>query len=62
LIEILGPTYYSSSDVAAALEKALDRPVTGVAVPRETWVDNLAQHGMPADLWQSIALPPAPSS
>jgi NAD(P)H dehydrogenase (quinone) len=48
-IEISGPTYYSPNDVAAALEKALDRPVTGVAVPRETWVDTLAQHGMPAD-------------
>ena len=48
-IEISGPTYYSSNDVAAALEKALDQPVTGVAVPRETWVDTLAQHGMPAD-------------
>jgi NAD(P)H dehydrogenase (quinone) len=49
VIEISGPNYYSSNDVAAALEKALDRPVTGVAVPRETWVDTLAQHGMPAD-------------
>ena len=48
-IEISGPTYYSPNDVAAALEKALDRPVTGVAVPRETWIDTLAQHGMPAD-------------
>jgi uncharacterized protein YbjT (DUF2867 family) len=48
-IEISGPAYYSPKDVAAALEKALDRPVTGVAVPRETWVDTLAQHGMPAD-------------
>jgi NAD(P)H dehydrogenase (quinone) len=48
-IEISGPTYYSSNDVAAALEKALDQPVTGVAVPREMWVDTLAQHGMPAD-------------
>jgi NAD(P)H dehydrogenase (quinone) len=48
-VEISGPTYYSSNDVAAALEKALDQPVTGVAVPRETWVDTLAQHGMPAD-------------
>jgi NAD(P)H dehydrogenase (quinone) len=48
-IEISGPAYYSPSDVAAALEKALDRPVTGVAVPREAWVDTLAQHGMPAD-------------
>jgi NAD(P)H dehydrogenase (quinone) len=48
-IEISGSTYYSSNDVAAALEKALDQPVTGVAVPRKTWVDTLAQHGMPAD-------------
>ena len=49
VIEISGPAYYSSSDVAAALEKALDRPVTGVAVPRETWVETMAQNGMPAD-------------
>jgi NAD(P)H dehydrogenase (quinone) len=48
-IEVSGPTYYSSNDVAAALGKALDRAVTGVAVPRETWVDTLAQNGMPAD-------------
>jgi uncharacterized protein YbjT (DUF2867 family) len=48
-IEISGPAYYSPNDVAAALEKALDRPVTGVAVPRETWIDALTQHGMPAD-------------
>ena len=48
-IEISGPAYYSSNDVAAALEKALNRPVTGVAVPRETWVDTMAQHGIPAD-------------
>ncbi len=48
-IEISGPAYYSPKDIAAALEKALDRPVTGVAVPRETWVDTLAQIGMPAD-------------
>ena len=48
-IEISGPTYYSSNDVAAALGKALDRPISAVAVPRETWVDTLAQNGMPAD-------------
>ncbi len=49
VIEISGPTYYSSNDVAAALTKALDRPIAAVAVPRETWVDTLAQNGMPAD-------------
>lgn len=48
-IEIAGPSYYSSNDVAAALAKALDRPVAGVAVPRETWVETMAQHGVPAD-------------
>ena len=48
-LEISGPAYYSSSDVAAALEKALDRTVTGVAVPRETWVDTLANIGIPAN-------------
>jgi NAD(P)H dehydrogenase (quinone) len=49
VIEISGPTYYSSNDVAAALGKALNRPISGVAVPRETWVDTMAQNGMPAD-------------
>ena len=48
-IEISGPAYYSPNDVARALEKALARPVTGVAVPREAWVDTLAEHGFPAD-------------
>jgi NAD(P)H dehydrogenase (quinone) len=48
-LELSGPAYYSSNDVAAALEKALDRPIAGVAVPRETWVDTMAQNGMPAD-------------
>ena len=48
-IEISGPTYYSPKDVAAALAKALDRPITAVAVPRETWVEALAQIGVPAD-------------
>jgi uncharacterized protein YbjT (DUF2867 family) len=38
LIEISGPTYYSPNDVAAALEQAPDRPVTAIAVLRETWV------------------------
>jgi NAD(P)H dehydrogenase (quinone) len=49
VIEISGPAYYSSNDVAAALAEALARPVAGFAVPRETWVDTLAQNGMPAD-------------
>ncbi len=49
VIEISGPTYFSSNDVAAALEKALGRPITAAAVSRETWVDTLAQNGMPAD-------------
>jgi NAD(P)H dehydrogenase (quinone) len=49
-IEISGPAYYSSNDVAVALGEALDRPITAVAVPRETWVETMAQNGIPADL------------
>lgn len=49
VIEIAGPAYYSANDVAAALGKALGRPIKAVAVPRETWVDTMAQHGIPAD-------------
>lgn len=48
-IEVAGPAYYSANDVAAALGKALDRPMTAVAVPRETWVETFAQNGIPAD-------------
>jgi NAD(P)H dehydrogenase (quinone) len=49
VIEIPGPISYSSKDVAAALGAAMGRPVTAVAVPRDTWVDALAQNGMPTD-------------
>lgn len=48
-LELSGPAYYSSNDVAAALERSLGTPVAGVAVPRETWVETMAQNGMPAD-------------
>jgi NAD(P)H dehydrogenase (quinone) len=49
LIEIPGPISYSSKDVAAALGAAIGRPIAAVAVPRDSWVDTLAQNGMPAD-------------
>jgi NAD(P)H dehydrogenase (quinone) len=49
VLEIAGPAYYSAQDVAAALAQALGRPITAVAVPRETWVDTMAKNGMPAD-------------
>ena len=48
-LELSGPTYYSSNDVAAALTEALGKAITPIAVPRETWVDAMAQHGMPAE-------------
>ena len=48
-IEVAGPAYYSSNDVADALSNALGRPINAVAVPRETWVDALAHVGIPAD-------------
>jgi NAD(P)H dehydrogenase (quinone) len=49
VIEISGPKEYSSNDLATALETALGEPIAPVAVPRENWVDTLAQNGMPAD-------------
>ena len=49
VIEIAGPAYYSSNQVAAALSQALGRPITAVAVPRQTWVETFAQNGIPAD-------------
>ena len=49
VIEISGPNAYSSNDVATALGAAIDRPIAAVAVPRDRWVDTLAQNGMPAD-------------
>jgi NAD(P)H dehydrogenase (quinone) len=49
VIEISGPISYSSKDAAAALGAAMGRPVAAVAVPRDSWVDTLAQNGLPAD-------------
>ena len=49
VIEISGPAYYSSNDVAAALQQALGRPIAAVAVPRETWVKAMAQNGLPQE-------------
>jgi uncharacterized protein YbjT (DUF2867 family) len=49
VIEISGPISYSSKDAADALGAAIGRPVAAVAVPRGSWVDTLAQNGMPAD-------------
>lgn len=48
-LELSGPQYYSSTDVAAAMSKALGKSITAVAVPRDTWVPTMASHGMPAD-------------
>jgi uncharacterized protein YbjT (DUF2867 family) len=49
VIEISGPISYSSKDAAAALGTAIGRPIAAVAGPRDSWVDTLAQNGMPAD-------------
>jgi NAD(P)H dehydrogenase (quinone) len=49
VIEISGPITYSSEDAAAALGTAIGRTLGAVAVPRDSWVDTLAQNGMPAD-------------
>src|SRR6202789_736930 len=49
VIEISGPISYSSKDAADALGAAIGRPVAAVAVPRGSWVDTLAQNGLPAD-------------
>jgi NAD(P)H dehydrogenase (quinone) len=49
VVEISGPISYSSKDAAAALGAAIGRPIAAVAVPRDSWVDTLAQNGMPAD-------------
>jgi NAD(P)H dehydrogenase (quinone) len=49
VIEISGPANYSSNEVAAALETAIGQSVAPVAVPRESWIETLAQNGMPAD-------------
>jgi len=49
VIEISGPNNYSSNDVASALEAAIGQPIAPVAVPRENWVETLAQNGMPSD-------------
>ncbi len=47
-LELSGPAYYSSNQVAEALTNALGTPISALAVPRETWVETMAQNGLPA--------------
>ncbi len=49
VLEISGPAYYSSNDVATAMGKALGKPIAAVAVPRDTWPAAMANFGLPAD-------------
>ncbi len=48
-LELSGPAQYSSNDIAAAMSKALGKPVSAVAVPKDTWPAALANFGMPTD-------------
>lgn len=41
-----GPEQYSSNDVAAAMSKALQRPVTAVTIPVAGWKDFLVSAGL----------------
>ena len=49
VIEIAGPACYSSNEAAAAIESAIARRVAAVAIPRETWVETMANNGIPAE-------------
>lgn len=46
VIELKGAEQYSAEDIAAALSKSLERPITAVPVPPEAWVDVLKQAGL----------------
>jgi uncharacterized protein YbjT (DUF2867 family) len=47
VVEAAGPRTYAPDDVAAALGKALGRPVAAHAVPRRDWEEQLSVPGRP---------------
>ena len=55
VIELKGAEQYSAEDIAAALSRSLNRPVTAVPVPQEGWVDALMQNGLSRQSAESLA-------
>jgi NAD(P)H dehydrogenase (quinone) len=49
VLELEGPTRYSSNDAAATFAKLLGRPVTPTIIPRDTWEATFHAQGMPLD-------------
>ena len=50
-----GPEMYSSSDVAKAFSKALNKPVEAMQIPEEKWLPTLKQFGFSEKAARSIA-------
>lgn len=55
VIELRGARQYSAEDIAAELSKALNRAISPVAVPQETWVAQLKQGGLSQQSAESMA-------
>lgn len=49
VLELEGPTRYSSNDAAATFAKVLGRPVTPTIIQRDTWEATFHAQGMPLD-------------
>ena len=50
IYEVTGPRLMTFTDVASDLSKALGRKVTYVAVPHDSFVANMSESGVPADV------------
>ena len=55
VIELKGAQQYSAEDIAAALSRSLNRQITAVPVPQESWVDVLKQSGLSQQSAESMA-------
>ena len=55
VIELKGAKQYSAEDIAAQFSKSLNRQITAVPVPRDSWVDIFKQSGLSQQSAESMA-------
>ena len=55
VIELKGAKQYSAEDIAAQFSKSLNRQITAVPVPRDSWVDIFKQNGLSQQSAESMA-------
>lgn len=55
VIELKGAQQYSAEDIAAELSRSLNREISAIPVPQETWVEVLKESGLSSQSAESMA-------